>query len=90
MKNMNSNINIIDVTPENISRFAPTCFLNPENEGYQTKLKWLRKRFSEGLMIKLLYFEKEKKYQGFIEYVLGEYTWRAIDAKGYMFIQRAL
>lgn len=83
---MNSNINIIDVTPDNIFRFAPTCFLNPENKGYQTKLKWLRKRFSEGLKIKLLHFGKEKKCQGFIEYVPGEYAWRAIDAKGYMFI----
>jgi ribosomal protein S18 acetylase RimI-like enzyme len=86
MKNMDSNITIIDVTPDNISKFAPTCFLNSENEGYQTKLKWLRKRFSEGLKIKLLYFKKENKCQGFIEYVPGEYAWRAIDAKGYMFI----
>lgn len=57
---MNSNINIIDVTPDNISNFAPTCFLNPENKEYQTKLKWLRKRFSEGLKIKLFYFKKKK------------------------------
>ena len=83
---MSDNIKIVDVTLDNISQFAPTCFLNPQNEGYQIKLDWLRKRFSEGLRIKLLYFEKEKKCQGFIEYVPGEFAWRAIDAKGYMFI----
>jgi len=48
---MNNDIRIIDVTQNNISRFAPVYFLNQKNEGYQTKLKWLRKRFSEGLKI---------------------------------------
>jgi hypothetical protein len=57
---MNNSIKIIDVTPDNISRFAPTCFLNKIYQGYKTKLKWLRNRFFEGLKIKLLYFEKEK------------------------------
>ena len=83
---MKNEINIINVNPENISQYEPTCFLNPKNEGYQIKLKWLKKRFSEGLKIKQLYLEKEKKCTGFIEYVPGEYAWRAVDAKGYMFI----
>ncbi|GAH67593.1 unnamed protein product, partial [marine sediment metagenome] len=45
---MKNKINIINVNPENISQYEPTCFLNPKNEGYQIKLKWLKKRFSEG------------------------------------------
>jgi hypothetical protein len=77
---------IIDVNQKNIAEYPPACFLNPKNEGYQIKLKWLKKRFSEGLKIKLLYLEKEKKCTGFIEYVPGEYAWRAVDTKGYMFI----
>ena len=75
---------IIDVDENNISQYPPKCFLNPKNEGYQIKLEWLKRRFSEGLKIKLLYLET--KCIGFIEYVPGEYVWRAVDAKGYMFI----
>ena len=79
-------IKIVNVDEKNISEHAPTCFLNPKNEGYQIKRKWLKQRFSEGMIIKLLYVEGEKKPVGFIEYVPGEYAWRAVDAKGYMFI----
>ena len=83
---MNSKMKIISVNSENISEYQPVCFLNPKNEGYLKKLEWLKKRFSKGLIIKLLYLENEKKCNGFIEYIPGEYAWRAVDAKGYMFI----
>jgi ribosomal protein S18 acetylase RimI-like enzyme len=83
---MNSKIKIISVNLENISEYQPVCFLNPKNEGYLRKLEWLKKRFSKGLTIKLLYLENERKCNGFIEYIPGEYAWRAVDAKGYMFI----
>jgi N-acetylglutamate synthase-like GNAT family acetyltransferase len=33
-----------------------------------------------------LYFENDKKCHGFIEYVPGEYAWRAVEAKDYFFI----
>ena len=79
-------IEIIDTTTDNIGDYPPKCFLNPKNEGYLKKLEWLRERFSEGLKIKQLYSEKERKCIGFIEYVPGEYAWRAVDAEGYMFI----
>ena len=46
----------------------------------------MKENFSKGLIIKLLYLENEKKCNGFIEYIPGEYTYRAVDAKGYMFI----
>ena len=79
-------IKIITVNKENISQHPPVCFLNPKNEGYLKKLEWIKKRFFEGLRIKLLYLENEKKPIGFIEYIPGEYAWRAVDASGYMFI----
>ena len=50
--------------------------------GYQRKLEWLRARFEEGMKIKLL----ELPDRGFIEYLPGEYAWRAVNANGYMFI----
>ena len=86
MNKMDNNVKIINVDQKNIAEYPPKCFMNPKNEGYQIKLGWLKKRFSEGLKIKLLYLEKEKKCIGFIEYVPGEYAWRAVDAKEYMFI----
>ena len=83
---MNKKTKIIDVNPENITQYPPTCFLNMKNEGYLIKRDWLKKRFSEGMRIKLLYLENEKKCNGFIEYVPGEYAWRAVEARDYMFI----
>jgi ribosomal protein S18 acetylase RimI-like enzyme len=81
-----ADITIINIDKNNIAHYPPTCFLNPNNEGYQIKYEWLEKRFSEGLKIKLLYVENEGKCNGFIEYVPGEYAWRAVDAPGYLFI----
>jgi hypothetical protein len=66
---MNEKPIIIDVNEANISQYPSTCFLNPKNVGYQIKAEWLKERFSEGLKIKLLYLENDKKCHGFIEYV---------------------
>ncbi len=77
---------IINTDKDKISEYPPKCFLNQKNEGYQIKLEWLKKRFSEGLKIKQLYSEEERKCIGFIEYIPGEYAWRAVDAEGYIFI----
>lgn len=79
-----SEIQIIEVTKDNIIKYPPKCFLNPKNVGYQKKLTWLENRFNEGLKIVQLYLEG--KLIGFIEYVPGEYAWRAVDAKDYLFI----
>ena len=77
---------IVNVDEKNIEQYPPVCFLNPKNEGYLIKKDWLLKRFAEGLKIKLLYLEGDKKCYGFIEYIPGEYAWRAVDAEGYLFI----
>jgi hypothetical protein len=81
-----TDVRVINVDLNNISQYPPKCFLNPKNEGYQIKLEWLKKRFSEGLKTKQLYSEKGGKCIGFIEYMPGKYAWRAVDARGYMFI----
>jgi N-acetylglutamate synthase-like GNAT family acetyltransferase len=79
-------LNIISLTPDNYKKYGCPCFLNPKHEGHLKKLEWLKKRFAEGLKIKLLFAENEKKPIGFFEYVPGEYAWRAVDARGYLFI----
>jgi len=81
------NTKIVEVTSENIADHpGVVCFINPRNEFYQIKIKWLLEQFSYGLKIRLLYVEGEKSPKGFIEYVPGEYCWRPVDANGYMFI----
>lgn len=78
---------IIDVTSDKISRYPQViCYINPKHEYYHLKIDWMKKRYNEGLKIKLLYLEGEKKPVGFIEYIPGEYCWRSVNAKGYMFI----
>ena len=83
MDNMTNPI-LINVDENNISEYPPRCFLKTDNEGYKIKLEWIKKRFLEGLKIKQLYIDN--KLIGFIEYVPGEFAWRAVDAKDYMFI----
>lgn len=76
---------IIDLTLDNVGKYGLFCLSNPKQEGYQAKLKWLKKRFAEGLRFKLIIPEGEKP-AGFIEYIPGEYNWRAVDAPGWMVI----
>jgi hypothetical protein len=78
---------IVDVPFDQIPNHPQIiCFINPNHEYYQLKITWLRKRYEEGLRIKLLYLEGEQRPVGFVEYIPGEYCWRSVDAKGYTFI----
>ncbi|RPI17556.1 MAG: GNAT family N-acetyltransferase [Ignavibacteriae bacterium] len=83
---MEKDYKIVTLTPENALEYGCSCFLNPKNIGHEKKQSWLKKRFAEGMTLKLLYTKGEKKPSGFIEYVPGEYTWRAVDAKNYYMI----
>ena len=79
-------IEIINVDSSNISEYGFFCGIkNPKIEGYQGKLDWLKQRFSEGLKLNILYSPIEKAV-GFIEYIPGKFTWRAVEARGYMVI----
>ncbi len=78
---------IVNVTADNISDYPQAiCFINPKHPQFHHKIDWLEEQFQNGLIIKLFFFETEKRPVGFIEYVPGEYCWRSVDAKGYMFI----
>jgi hypothetical protein len=78
---------IIEVTADNLdSHPGAICFINPKNQYYNLKVSWLKEQFKTGLKIKMLYIEGEKNPRGFIEYVPGEFCWRPVSAKGYMFI----
>lgn len=78
-----NSVKIIDVTKDNVEEVGFFCLMSRrQSEGYQRKLHWLKDRFDEGMRIKLLKLPE----RGFIEYIPGEYAWRAVDATGYMFI----
>ena len=84
---MNFETNIVEVTADNLAEHPQAiCFINPKHEFYHKKIDWLKTQFENELKIKLLYLEGEKRPIGFIEYVPGEYCWRSVSAKGYLFI----
>jgi ribosomal protein S18 acetylase RimI-like enzyme len=77
---------IVDLTPDNVGELGLFCVKNPKHAGYQAKLDWLKPLFAEGLRVKMLVPAAGGKPLGFIEYVPGEFAWRAVDARGYLFI----
>ncbi|HEY60108.1 MAG TPA: GNAT family N-acetyltransferase [Anaerolineae bacterium] len=81
-----NNTKIISLNLDNITKYGLYCIRNPKYEGFQCKQEWLRKRFDEGLKIKILYSEEKKKILAYIEYIPGEHAWRAISAPGCLVI----
>ncbi len=76
-------LELVDVTAGDVGRRGFFCYMSKKkSEGYQRKLRWLEARFAEGLRLKLL----PTPERGFIEYLPGEYAWRAVSAEGYLFI----
>ena len=76
-------IELVHVDASNVEKLGFFCYMSKRKSvGYQRKLAWLQARFAEGMRIKMLPLPE----RGFIEYIPGEYAWRAVEAKGYMFI----
>jgi len=73
------------VGPGNLSDCGIGCLTNPKNQGYRPKVEWLRERFAEGLRF-LLFRDAKGRPLAFLEYVPGEYAWRPVDAKGWLFV----
>jgi N-acetylglutamate synthase-like GNAT family acetyltransferase len=79
------NIQIIDVTPDNLKEHGMFCNKNTKSEGYKQKAEWYSKIYEQGVRMKIAQNEKGEKI-GFIEYVPAEFAWRPIHSPGYMFI----
>jgi len=79
-----NHLKIIKVDENNATKEGLFCVKNPKYEGFQLKLNWLKERWKEGLKLKILKNSNDKI--GFIEYIPGEYAWRPVQAKGYLFI----
>jgi GNAT superfamily N-acetyltransferase len=78
-------VEIIDTNADNICEFGFCGYKNIKQSGYKRKIDWLRQRFSEGMKFKVLRSQNDGAV-GFIEYIPGEYAWRAVEADGYMVI----
>jgi ribosomal protein S18 acetylase RimI-like enzyme len=78
-------IRIVTVDATNVVQYGFFCYKSkPKSEGYRRKLDWLEQRLSEGLKIKIVY--EGKRAVGFIEYIPGEFAWRAVEAEGYLLV----
>jgi len=77
-------IEIIDLNGETINDHSLCGHTNTAHEGRKRKAAWLRKRFAEGLKLKVL--QVDGVDAGMIEYIPGEHTWRPIEAADYMVI----
>ena len=73
------------VGPANLSAFGIGCVTNPKHVGFAPKVAWLERRFDEGLRY-LLFRDAEGKPLAFLEYVPGEYAWRPVEARGWLFV----
>ncbi len=78
------NLKFIEVNEINAAEEGLFCVKSLKYEGFQLKLDWLKKRWKEGLKLKILKNGKEK--YGFIEYIHGEYAWRPVKADNCLFI----
>jgi GNAT superfamily N-acetyltransferase len=80
-----SEVKIVDINLNNVTGFGLCGYKNVKQEGYKRKTDWLKKRFKQGMKVKIL-DSPEDGAVGMIEYVPGEYAWRPVEASGYIFI----
>ena len=76
---------IREMTADNIFEYGFCGSKSIQHEGCRRKAEWYKKRLSEGMRYKILYSE-DKGTIGMIEYIPGEFAWRAVEAPGYMVI----
>jgi GNAT superfamily N-acetyltransferase len=82
---MSSAVEMVTVDAGNVDELGFFCFKSKRKaDGYAQKLNWLRDRFTEGLKIHIIY--EDGRSVGFIEYIPGDFAWRAVRAPGYLLI----
>jgi GNAT superfamily N-acetyltransferase len=78
-------VRIVEMTEQDAETMPLCGHQDPSQGAYQHKYQWIRKRMSEGLKVKMLHTPDEG-FAGYIEFIPGQRAWRAVNAKGYMFI----
>lgn len=83
---MDETVEIITVDAKNVDQHGFFCYMSKRKApGYTHKSEWLAARFAEGLKIHMVH-EIGGRTVGFIEYIPGEFAWRAVHAPGYLVI----
>lgn len=83
---MTATFEIIDVGAGNVEKTGFFCYMSKRKEpGFKQKRIWLEERFAEGMKIKIIH-EHGRRDTAFIEYIPGDYAWRAVHAPGYLVI----
>ncbi len=82
---MDNETTLVTVDASNVDEYGFFCYKSkPKSEGYRRKRAWLEARFAEGMQLKMIY--EGKRSIAFIEYIPGDFAWRAVNASGYMLI----
>jgi GNAT superfamily N-acetyltransferase len=76
---------LVDLDAENFETLPCCGMKNAAHEGRRRKNCWVRANFKKGLRAKAL-LTPDNRQRGYIEYLPGEYAWRGVEARGYMFI----
>jgi L-amino acid N-acyltransferase YncA len=83
---MAGNFELITVDAGNLDEQGFFCYMSKRKApGYHQKREWLEARFAEGMRLTMVH-ETGGRTVGFIEYIPGEYAWRAVHAPGYLVI----
>jgi len=82
----NSNVEIIDLSPENFADYGVCGYKDMKKHlELRRKADWFKEYYPKGLRIKIIVSSKGG-YLGMLEYIPGKYAHRPVDAEGYMFI----
>jgi len=80
-----SEIELVTLGTRDLSRIQMFCGHSPTyRKGYNAKLAWIQARLEEGMRYRLLRVRGHNA--GMVESIPGEYAWRGVEAKGYLFI----
>ena len=82
---MSEQIEMKEITPDNLKEMPCCGIKNIEHKGHVNKSGWLKTHFQKGLGSRVMFTGKNQQF-GFIEYIPGQYAWRGVEAKDYMFI----
>ena len=80
-----SSFQIINTTPETVTKYGLCGYKDVKKPGYTEKLDWYANNYPKGLVIKVLHSE-DAGTQGMIEYIDMENCWRPVSAENFFFI----
>jgi hypothetical protein len=81
----NATPRLVAVDESNFDQFPCCGIKSPAHPGRREKRCWLQSNAPHGLRAKTL-LAPDGHPAGYIEYLPGEFAWRGVNAKGYMFI----